>query len=213
MKVKFANKVFEVLYTMKVAGQTMYAVEDKPNHIDWLVNVEVVDDEKKESDKSEQEPYPETLDKAIDLYYYTYGNGKGGFDHLSLEKFKGIVKMFVDDYGMQKSAWSEDDVYTAERLLCLLTNEQDNYPQLSCDFQEIEGIKDWVESLKDRVQPQPNQEWSEEDEEMLEDVSFNFMYNKGEMTDAMIAQYNRFFDKIKYLKPQLKQEWSVDVKE
>ena len=51
MKVKFANKVFEVLYTKEVAGQNMYAVEDEPNHIDWLVNVEVVDAEKKELSK------------------------------------------------------------------------------------------------------------------------------------------------------------------
>ena len=42
-------------------------------------------------------------------------------------------------------------------------------------------------------------EWSEEDEEMLEDIKFNFVYNKEKMTDALIAQYNCFFDKIKSL--------------
>lgn len=51
MKVKFANKVYEVLYTMKFLGKPIYAVEDEPNHIDWLVNVEVVDAEKKELKK------------------------------------------------------------------------------------------------------------------------------------------------------------------
>ena len=54
MKVKFANKVFEVLYTKEVAGLTMYAVEDEPNHIDWLINVEVIDAEKKVLRKIEQ---------------------------------------------------------------------------------------------------------------------------------------------------------------
>jgi hypothetical protein len=44
MKVKFADKIYEVLYTKEVAGKTMYAVEDEPNHIDWLVNVEVIDE-------------------------------------------------------------------------------------------------------------------------------------------------------------------------
>lgn len=56
MKVKYANKVFEVLYTKELAGQTMYAVEDEPNHIDWLVNVEVVDADKKELKKIEKNP-------------------------------------------------------------------------------------------------------------------------------------------------------------
>ena len=46
MKVKFANKIYDVLYTMKVLGKLIYAVEDEPNHIDWLVNVEVIDEQK-----------------------------------------------------------------------------------------------------------------------------------------------------------------------
>ena len=54
MKVKFANRIYEVLFTKKLAGLTMYAVEDEPNHIDWLINVEVVDAEKKELKKISQ---------------------------------------------------------------------------------------------------------------------------------------------------------------
>ena len=46
MKVKYANKIYDVLYTMKFLWKTIYAVEDEPNHIDWLVNVEVIDEEK-----------------------------------------------------------------------------------------------------------------------------------------------------------------------
>lgn len=51
MKVKFANRVYEVLYTKEVAGKIMYAIEDEPNHIDWLVNVEVVDPEHNSEDE------------------------------------------------------------------------------------------------------------------------------------------------------------------
>lgn len=63
---------------------------------------------KKELKKIEQEPYPETLEKAIELYYYSYGNEKNGFDNLSLEQFKDIIKTFIEDYG-NKSTWSEED--------------------------------------------------------------------------------------------------------
>ena len=56
MKVKFANKVYEVLYSKEVAGKTVYAVEDEPNHIDWLVNVEVIDtDEESDDDEVKKE--------------------------------------------------------------------------------------------------------------------------------------------------------------
>lgn len=51
MKVKFANKIYEVLYTMKFLGKPIYAVEDEPNHIDWLVNVEVIDEEEESEDE------------------------------------------------------------------------------------------------------------------------------------------------------------------
>ncbi len=64
--------------------------------------------------------------------------------------------------------------------------------------------------LLEKQGEQPKQEWTEEDEKILEDIKFNFTYNKEKMTDALIAQYNHFFDKIKSLKPQPKQEWSQD---
>ena len=58
MKIKYANKTYEVLYMKKLAGVTMYAVEDEPDHVDWLVNVEVV----------ETEPIPNVItDVTVDL--------------------------------------------------------------------------------------------------------------------------------------------------
>lgn len=53
-------------------------------------------------------------------------------------------------YG-KPTAWSENDEYIIERLSYLLDNEQENYPQLSCDFQEIQEFKDWLKSLKQRI--------------------------------------------------------------
>lgn len=54
MKIKYANKIYDVLYTMKVLGKLIYAVEDEPNHIDWLVNVEVIDEESKDEQIKEE---------------------------------------------------------------------------------------------------------------------------------------------------------------
>lgn len=81
MKVKFANKVFEVLYTKEVEGLTMYAVEDEPNHIDWLINVEVIDTEKKELKKIEPKPVWSEEDEGcynsiIEHLKYSITNGK-----------------------------------------------------------------------------------------------------------------------------------------
>lgn len=42
-KVKFANKIYEVKDIRIIAGGLVqYAIEDEPNHIDWVSNVEVL---------------------------------------------------------------------------------------------------------------------------------------------------------------------------
>lgn len=42
-KVKFANKVYEVKDIRVIAGGLVqYAIEDEPNHIDWVSNVEII---------------------------------------------------------------------------------------------------------------------------------------------------------------------------
>ena len=109
------------------------------------------DFEKKEFNKIEKEPYPETLYKAIELYYYTYGNGKGGFDNLSLEKFKDIVKTFVNDYGMQNYVWSEDDERNLKDLECILCCHKELPKELY-----LRSI-DWLRYIKDIVQSHQKQ--------------------------------------------------------
>ena len=75
----------------------------RDNGVDILFNrklLQHISDEK----QGEQKAYPKALDEAVDLYYFSYGNNKGGFDNLSLEKFRDIVKTFIEDYG-NKKAW------------------------------------------------------------------------------------------------------------
>ena len=61
--------------------------------------------------------------------------------------------------GEQKPAWSEEDEEMFKRFVDLI-------PQ----YMTAHGYNElfnWFKSLKDRVQPQPKQEWSEEEEKML----------------------------------------------
>ena len=45
MKVKFAGRVYDVIDTRTLpGGLVQYGIEDEPGHIDWLINVEIVDD-------------------------------------------------------------------------------------------------------------------------------------------------------------------------
>lgn len=38
MEIKFGGNWYEVVETRVVAGCTHYAIEDEPNHIDWITN-------------------------------------------------------------------------------------------------------------------------------------------------------------------------------
>lgn len=44
MKIRYADKIYDVLYTKNTAGLTMYAIEDESHHIDWLCNVEIIEE-------------------------------------------------------------------------------------------------------------------------------------------------------------------------
>ena len=45
MKIRFANRIYDVKETRIIAGGLIqYAIEDEPNHIDWISNGEIIGD-------------------------------------------------------------------------------------------------------------------------------------------------------------------------
>lgn len=103
---------------------------------------------------------PHSLDEAIQLYYSTYGNGKGGFDHISLPKFQDIVEEFVKDYGQKPTEWSNEDENKIERLAFLVSVAEEKEMISSSESIDLRNL---IKSLC----PQPKQEWSEEDKGLL----------------------------------------------
>ena len=62
------------------------------------------------------------------------------------------------------SAWSEEDAFRTSALTDVVKSGGSIRPELRNEF------VDWLESLKDRVQPQPKQEWSAEDEQHIDSL-------------------------------------------
>ena len=79
-------------------------------------------------------------------------HGKGWGLHISCDNDYELVE--------QNTAWSEEDDYTLLDTINILR---------SCGRCSTDR-KLWLLSLKKRVQPQPKQEWSEEDDEHLERI-------------------------------------------
>ena len=125
-------------------------------------------DEKKELKMAEsvQPELPNGEDYGIDSLYHA---------ERILEKTLGEVDGYQSDDGIlehkcaieavkrlynQKPAWSEEDE-NYENTLISLINEIKNQPLIRLE---------WLKSIKERVQPQPKQEWSEEDKMLLEKI-------------------------------------------
>ena len=115
-----------------------------------------------------------TLEEDCDCYVNLYNGGKTREE--LREWIKGWCPRIIDlakkeleksnPYsGNQKQEWSEDDKKMKSLIISTLTSmgtlNLERYHHMNLD-----EVKNWFKSLKDRVQPQPKQEWSEEDKSM-----------------------------------------------
>ena len=106
---------------------------------------------------------------------YEWDAEKKELKKIEEKSHEGIVdeinrKMFPNHYGgasvldIHNPAWSEEDEKKLNYLIALLQNSTMTNAALSATN---EGIEDFLKSLKNRVQPQPKQEWGEEDERKI----------------------------------------------
>lgn len=109
--------------------------------------------------------------------------------------------------GNQKQEWSEEDEKLYISALWHIKNSCGNGGKDSGEFE----VYNWLQSLKDRVQPK--QEWNEEDEKMWSQVINEIEAIKS--NSSTIFEKNIAQDKIDWLKsikdrvqPKPKQEWS-----
>ena len=87
-------------------------------------------------------------------------NEKGDFDN-------GFTRMMEKE---QTAAWSEKDKEMSRFIGNAITAD-DSSVYLKSKGIEVIDAHVWLDELKDRVQPQPKQEWSEEDEKIWKEIS------------------------------------------
>ena len=89
----------------------------------------------------------------------------------------------------QNSAWSEEDDSMYNRIVSFIPQHLTAESYTACI--------NWLKSLKDRMQPQPKQEWSEEDENMRGDLL-------GYLNGFSVSETakHQMFDWLKSLRPQ-----------
>ena len=116
-------------------------------------------------------------------------------------RFKWLKSLKDRVLSQPKQEWNEDDDAMIDNILGTyktledmldLTKEQDKDILESMNFE-----RDWIMSLKDRVQPQ-KQEWSEEDENRFTNLILLVKCSKA--NDATKEGFIKFINKVKSLK-------------
>ena len=123
------------------------------------------------------------------------------FESLSKNELVDSLRFYLNvvendgTYKEQKPTWSEEDENIRLRLIDYLYGKS----RLAKDRED--GIS-WLKSLKDRILPQLKQEWSEEDEKMLDVIITDVNYSQKHFLDSKVIDYNKKTDWLKSLRPQ-----------
>lgn len=119
--------------------------------------------------------------------------------------------------GKQNQEWSEEDMKFINSLgVCINELKEKfgwNYVYIGENDIPMNDIVNWLKSLKDRVLPQPQQEWNEEDKTAIERLidsieilrSIGHGKPKAIYTDEIL---DRLILWLKSLKPQPKYQWT-----
>lgn len=119
----------------------------------------------------------------------------------SCQDITALGRCALEKQGEQKSSWSEEDEKIYQSII------DDTVQENQLDGNQIT----WIKFLKNRVQSQPKQEWSESNiDYSLEVIGFLKNYIKAHGCTAMNGWVN-WLENIKdRVQPQPKQEWSVE---
>lgn len=133
------------------------------------------DFEKKELKKIEDEEY-NGEDYCIDSLYHaqrilekTLGEVDGYQSDDGILSHQCAITAVKKLYEQKPAEWSEEDEYMLNETIQHLEEliRIDKTKHCACDVQYYQRDIDWIKLLKDRVQQQPKQEWSKEDEGVL----------------------------------------------
>ena len=110
---------------------------------------------------------------------------------------------YLEKQGEQKPAeWSKIDKANLEDSIYFVKEfRRSNLCDNESRLQNSRTCIEWLASLKDRVQPQPKQEWSEEDENHVKSILSTLEYCKVQFQPA-VESYNADIEWLKSLRPQ-----------
>ena len=133
----------------------------------------------------------------------TVGESLGFTTQEDCDRYNQMVTDLImsdDDKGEQKPAWSEEDVYHFNSILSTIECCKAQFPNTPAVVETYNADANWLKSIKDRVLPQPMQEWSEDDKNRF--TNLIYLVNHSKKNYATKEGFIKFINKFKFLRPQ-----------
>lgn len=112
---------------------------------------------------------------------------------------------WLEKQGEQNHAWSEEDELMIKDAIHWINEfQKSNRCKDENDMQNSVTCENWLKSLQDRVQLQPKQEWSEEDERIYQSIVDDTV-QENQLDSNQLAWIKSLKDRVL---PQSKQEWN-----
>ena len=125
-------------------------------------------------------------------------------DERIIKAIKSAVLQLTDIYLQEKYGLKQSDcIAWLEKQKPIEWSEEDDSRYSSCLYmvERETSLYNWLKSLKERVLPQPKQEWSEEDEQILQGIWDEILANKHDAKECEWKTYDKFLDWLKSLRP------------
>ena len=134
---------------------------------------------------------------AIDILQKTLGKVDGYQSDDGIFEHKCAISAVKELSKQKPAAWSEEDEKQARQIERIVHDD-------GCTQKLRKQIADWLKSLKERVQQQPKQEWSEEDNEHIKSIISTIECSKAQFPNspAVLEAYNSDLIWLKSLRPQ-----------
>lgn len=120
----------------------------------------------KQGEKSDYNPYKATVESITTMVEkYASGNLRDFYDNIKV-KCKDAMEYdntWIEKQGEQPYWSEEDELMIQDAIHWIKEFQKSNRCNDENDMQSSVTCENWLKSLKDRVQPQSKQEWSEND--------------------------------------------------
>jgi len=138
-----------------------------------------------------------------------------GASDATIQDYRNFIDKLKILRPQPKQEWSEEDKRMLSRCIKSVESSK-NFAEVQTFKEAKDKEKDWLKTLPERFNPQPKQEWSEEDETIRHGIECLIMFalqDGSSIAPGCATTKEQALNWLKSLRPQPKAEWNKEDEE